>query len=169
MAPVRTAVVLRDGSRVDLITPNDGGTTLKILQELAIERAALHHSTDISRVDHVLLRLESQAGPFLHPDDKVEDVISARETVFVVLSDYSLPAGPQNMHDESSKTNSQFSDDFRLRVITPQSAHCHHEFRTIALFENGKVFSAHSTLRDLRAAIADNLEIPLRSESPESQ
>ncbi|KAF7502960.1 hypothetical protein GJ744_004774 [Endocarpon pusillum] len=169
MAPVRTALVLPNGSRVDLIIPSGSGTTLKTLQELAIERAALHHSTDISPVDHVVLRLESQAGPFLHLDDKVEDVISAGETVFVVLSDSSLPAGLQNMHDESSKINSQFSDDFRLRVITPQSAHRHHEFRTIPLFENGKVFSAHSTLRDLRAAIANNLEIPLWSESPESQ
>lgn len=161
--------MLPNGSRVDLIIPNDGGTTLKTLQDLAIERAAFHHSTDISRVDHVLLRLESQTGPFLHPDDKVEDVISAGETIFVVLSDSSLPAGPQNIHDESPETNSQFSDDFRLRVITPQSAHCHDDFRTIPLLENGKVFSAHTTLRDLRAAIADHLEILLGSESPESQ
>jgi hypothetical protein len=166
MAPVKTAVILPTGARVDLIIPLRTGATLTVLQDLAIERAARYHSTDISRVDNILLRLDTETGPFLHPDDEVEDVIGSGETVFVVLKESSVPAYPQNPQAEPSTP--QPSNDFQLRVITPRLAHCHRDTRSIPLVENGKFFSAHSTLHDLRAAIAKSLDMPLAPEDPQS-
>jgi hypothetical protein len=168
MAPVKTAVILPTGSRIDLIIPLRSGATLTVLQTTAIERAARYHSTDTSPVTDILLRLESEAGPFLHPDDEVEEVISAGETVFVVLKESSVSAHPQDSQADSSTTTSRSSNDFRLRVITPRLAHCYGDTRTIPLVQNGKFFSACSTLRELRAAIADSLEMPLAPEDPQS-
>jgi hypothetical protein len=131
---------------------------------LAIERAARHHLTSISTVNDLLLRHESQSGPFLHSDDKVEDVISAGETVFIILQDSSILTSPPTLEPERSITNARSAYDFQLRVITPHLAHCHEEVRTIPLVGDGKVFSASSTRRDLRAAIAASLGICLGRE-----
>jgi len=168
MAPVKTAVILPTGARIDLIIPLRSGATLTALQDLAIERAARYHSADISPINDILLRLDTETGPFLHPDDEVEDVISAGETVFVVLKESSVPPSPQNPQAEPSTTKLQSSNDLQLRVITPRSAHCHRDTCTIPLAQNGQFFSACSTLRALRAATARSLDMPLAPEEPES-
>jgi hypothetical protein len=168
MAPVKTAVILPTGARIDLIIPLRSGATLTILQDLAIERAARYHSTDISLVNDILLRLEAETGPFLHPDDEVEDVVSAGETVFVLLKEPSIPAHPQILQTEPSTTKTRSSNDFQLRVITPRLAHCHRDTRTIPLVQDGQFFSPDSTLRDLRAAVAKSLDMPLAPEDPQS-
>lgn len=169
MAPVKTAVILPSGNRVDLIIPISSGSTLTVLQDLAIERAARYDLADISQVTDILLRFESQSGPFLNPDDKVEDVISVGETVFVMLQDSSTSASSRRLQSGSSTTSVRSANDFQLRIITPHLAHCHEDIRTIPLLGGGKVFSASSTLRDLRAAIADSLDVSLGPEEQQPQ
>jgi hypothetical protein len=170
MVPVKTAVVLPDGAQIDLIIPLSSGTTLNTLQEVAVERAARHHPASTLQSNDILLQLESQAGPFLHPDDKVEDVISARETVYVVLKQQFISAQPsRSLQAEPSMTSSGYGTDFQLRVITPHLAHCHEDIRTIPLLGNGRVFPASSTLRELREAISNSLDVTLGPGEPQSR
>jgi hypothetical protein len=161
--------VYPSGTQIDLIIPISSGTTLKNLQELAIERAARHLPISISTANDILLRHESKSGPFLHSDDKGEDVISAGETVFVILQDSSILTSPQNLEPERSMTNAGSAYDLQLCIITPHLAHCHEDVRTIPLVEDGKVFSASSTRRDLRAEIAASHDIYLGREEQQPQ
>jgi hypothetical protein len=166
MAPVRTAVVLPTGFQIDLIIPLSSETTFKTLQKSAIERAANYHSTDVSQVTNVLLRLDSRAGPFLHLDDKVEDVVSARGMVFVMLAESSGAENTfQDLLAEPSMNIARSTNEFQLRIITPHLAHCHQDIRTIPLLEDGKVFSGCLTLHELRGSIAKSLEINLEVEN----
>jgi hypothetical protein len=167
MAPVKTAVILPTGTQIDLIIPLSSGTSFKALQDLAIERAGRHHSTNVSGVTDILLRLGSRSGPFLFPDDKVEDVASPGETVFVMLTELSPVAfASKEVQAGPSVITSQPPDAFQVRVITPHSAHCHEDIRTIPLLEKGKFFSAQSTLSDLRASIAASLDVLLGPDPP---
>jgi hypothetical protein len=169
MAPVKTAVIFPNQSRVDLIVPISAGATLKVVQDLAIERAAHHNSTNTSSVTDILLRLESQAGPLLHLDDNIEDVISAGETVFVTLYESLVSAPSQHIQAEHAVASSGSPDGFHRRVITPHLAHLHEDIRNIPLLGDGKVFSPSLALRDPRVIIANSLDIHLTAEEPASQ
>lgn len=170
MAPIKTAVILPDRSQIDLIIPVNSEATFDTLQALAVERAARHHSKDLSRITSTLLRLGSQAGPFLYEDDRVQEVISPGDIVFVILTDPSTTTfASQNAQTKPPAATSYSANDFKLRVITPHLAHCHEDIRTIPVLDNGKVFSALSTLRDLRRAIANSLDITLEGEGTPPQ
>lgn len=167
MAPVKTAVILPGGVRIDLIIPIGSGTTLQALQDLAVERAARHHTATIFPGEDILLRLENETGPFLYTNDKVEDVVSTGDTVFVILGPSLISGSPPQ--SEPFVTTTRSADDFQLRVITPYLAHCHEDIRTIPLLGSGKVFSANTTLLELREVIASSLDISLRPEFSQLQ
>jgi hypothetical protein len=166
MPPARTAVILPGGDRIDLVVPLTSGGTLNSLKDLALKRAAQHHPANISDATDVLFRLDGHAGPFLDADDRVEDVVSTGETVFLILKRPSMPAASLSSQEDgqcSSHTNATASDGFQVRVITTHLAHCHEDVRTIPLLENGKVFSQHATLSDLKSSIAGSLGMTVDS------
>ena len=123
-----------------------------------------------SALKNIVLRLNSQVGLFLHPDDKVEDVISAGDIIFIILTESSRAENSsQDLLAEPSTNRHRFINNFQLRIITPRLAYFHEDIRTIPPLEDGKFFSEHLTMRDLRASIAKSLNIVLEDGKSQTQ
>ncbi|KAH6622099.1 hypothetical protein C7974DRAFT_216154 [Boeremia exigua] len=110
---------------------------------------------------HISLHLESETGPMLDPEDLLCDVLlDTKETICAVIVQAQVNSGVSRTQPQPHIGS---DDQLRLRVVTPELAHEHHNVDTIV--PTAQILPLSTTLLGLRAAVCQHLNVPTGDEA----
>lgn len=171
MAPYMVAVVATPvEAAIEIVVPvASEGLTVFSFVENGIQRANKHSESLLTTSKITELRLNSATGYHIDADDKLMDVLSPSDILFILLK----PSGKTVSSKADAlpqKSLASTSDEgtFQIRIITPSAAVQHADIRQIPLLNGGQPFSGQSTLHEIKSAVCDHFGLKLDTTSSEA-
>ncbi|KAM0701315.1 hypothetical protein Q7P35_011676 [Cladosporium inversicolor] len=169
-----TVTIINDtgGGRPSILIPSQPSSLVTAFKDEIVKRAIKQTLPVTAESDHLTLRLQSQTGPSIDPEDVLSDVVLGSETIFAVFSQRDTTAGgvtvPLRAGDasadkptattESIVTEPIEGDAVSVRVITPATAkQARSSLPTFAI-------SVNATLQHLHEQVALYLRLPANFE-----
>lgn len=162
------------GGRPSVVVPFQPSALVTSFKD-EITKRAIRQNLPIAAETHDLnLRLQSQTGPALDPEDVLSDVVSGSETIFAVFSkhmaegaasialpsDTSANASADTSADMVEATGATLieGDAIKIRVITPAtSKQVQNSLKTFDI-------SVHATIKQLHERVSHHLGLPSEPE-----
>lgn len=149
------------GGRPSTIIPFQPSALVTAFKDEVIKRANRQNLTITAETHDLKLRLQSQTGPTLDPDDTLADVVLASETIFAVFSQREAGTGDvSTLPTRTSATTGTTApqpiegDTIKIRVITPDTA------RQVRSSLQTFDISVNATLQQLHEHVAHHLGVP---------
>jgi len=158
MVGYKVVLVPPKGDRLDLIVPFDGSLTFNDLTAAVLDRAGKHRSLPSTiRQEWLRLRLGSEDGFMIEPEDTVQDVITSSDVLYILFEE-----GPDGMVTAAAPPGyySSLGPAVQIRVVTPVRAHGHEEPQHIPLLQDGLAYSTSTTLDQIKTDVAKHLDLP---------
>ena len=166
-----TVIIINDtgGGRPSILVLFQPSSLVTDFKDEIVKRAAKQNLPVTAKTHNLTLRLQSQAGPTIDPEDVLSDVVLGSETIFAVFSQRDstvgevtvpLPAGDASVGETDafagqSDTQIVEGDAINVRVITPATAkQVRSSLPTFAI-------SVNATIKQLHEHVARHLKPPV--------
>lgn len=164
-----TITIINDtgGGRPSILIPFQPSSLVTTFKDEIIKRAIKQNIPVAAETHNLTLRLQSQTGPTIDPNDVLSDVILGSETIFAVFSQRDTTAGDVTVPLHASGASTEGSaaadahtatqltegDAVSVRVVTPATAkQVRSSLPTFAI-------SVNATLQQLHEQIAHHLKL----------
>ena len=169
-----TVTIINDtgGGRPSILVPFQPSSLVTAFKDEIVKRAIKQNLPVTAGTHNLTLRLQSQTGPTINPEDVLSDVVLGTETIFAVFSQRettlgnvtaSLQAGDASAEDPAAAAEQSViqpieGDAVNVRVITPATAkQVRNSLPTFAI-------SVNATVQQLHELVARHLRLPANFE-----
>ncbi|GAB7333004.1 hypothetical protein MBLNU13_g04699t1 [Cladosporium sp. NU13] len=146
-----TVTIVNDtgGGRPSILVPFQPSSLVTAFEDEIVKRAIKQNIPVTSKTHNLTLRLQSQTGPTIDPNDVLSDVVLGSETIFAVFSQRTTTVGDMTPIE---------GDAVSVRVVTPATAkQVRSSLPTFAI-------SVNATLQQLHEQVAHHLKLPANFE-----
>jgi len=173
-----TVTIINDtgGGRLSILIPFQPTSLVTAFKDEIIKRAIKQNLPVTAETHNITLRLQSQTGPTIDPNDVLSDVILGSETIFAVFSQRNTTAGDvivplravDNSAEESDSATDQpvappiEGDAVSVRVVTPATA------KQLRSLLPTFAISVNATLQQLHEQVARHLKLSAKFEKKAS-
>lgn len=169
-----TVTIINDtgGGRPSILVPFQPSSLVTAFKDEIVKRAIKQNLPVTAETHDLTLRLQSQTGPTIDPNDVLSDVILDSESIFAVFSQRDTTVGgvtvPLHVSDASAEESATAAahsatqpikgDAISIRVVTPATAkQVRSSLPTFAI-------SVDATLQQLHEQVAHHLKLPANVE-----
>jgi hypothetical protein len=166
-----TVTIINDtgGGRPSILVPFQPSSLVTAFKDEIVKRATKQNIPVTVETHQLTLRLQSQTGPAIDPEDVLSDIVLGSETIFAVFSKRDttlgevtvpLPAGDASVGETDatagqSDTQIIEGDAISVRVVTPATAkQVRSSLPTFAI-------SVNATIQQLHEQVARHLRLPV--------